>query len=105
MVLKPNLFPFLYLLILISSNFEYGRLTSSYTKSRLRNSWYLKTHQERSPVIEDQLNQNIKDLKAEIAEIATVRKDRVFDSEVTEEEEVLIQKRVKLQQLLVSSTH
>jgi hypothetical protein len=36
------------------------------------------------------------------ANIATVRKDRVFDSEVTEEEEIIIQKRVKLQQLLVN---
>jgi len=41
----------------------------------------------------------IRQLREELANISTVRKERVFDSEPTEEEKLIIQKRVMLQQL------
>jgi len=41
----------------------------------------------------------IRQLREELANISTVRKERVFDSEPTEEEKLIIQKRVQLQQL------
>jgi hypothetical protein len=44
-------------------------------------------------------NDRIRQLREELANIHTVRKERVFDSEPTEEEKLIIQKRVQLQQL------
>jgi len=41
----------------------------------------------------------IRQLREELANIHTIRKERVFDSEPTEEERLIIQKRVQLQQL------
>nr|KAJ3422620.1 hypothetical protein HK105_007235 [Polyrhizophydium stewartii] len=45
------------------------------------------------------LRDRIMQLRAESEAVATVRKDRIFDSDITEEESVIIQRRVELQRL------
>ncbi|KAJ3262043.1 hypothetical protein HK103_003886 [Boothiomyces macroporosus] len=66
----------------------------------MKQRWIQKSEYTPELEVEVELSEKISTLRKELESVATIRKDRVFDSEPTEEELVIINKRVKLQQLL-----
>ncbi|KAJ3273008.1 hypothetical protein HDV01_004914 [Terramyces sp. JEL0728] len=67
---------------------------------QLREKWNKMADYTPELEVENELSDKIANLRKELENVGTIRKDRVFDSEPTEEELVIINKRVKLQQLL-----
>ncbi|KND00622.1 uncharacterized protein SPPG_09139 [Spizellomyces punctatus DAOM BR117] len=66
--------------------------------SILRRNWQEKQHRKANGEEETDLRDTIQELRQQSDAIQTVRKERVFDDEITEEEMDIIQQRVALQQ-------
>ncbi|KAJ3326283.1 palmitoyltransferase akr1 [Boothiomyces sp. JEL0866] len=66
----------------------------------MKENWMKRSEYTPELEVEVELSEKISTLRRELENVATIRKDRVFDSEPTDEELVIINKRVKLQQLL-----